>query len=303
MRLIGHQDEIKIFRQSFSSGIKSHGCLFVGERGIGKGTLARECAAWLINGMRDEGLEEVLLSMENRINTAYMEIGADDGIICINTIRNIQNFVMQSTETTRVVVIDGAEKMNDNASAALLKTLEEPSTKVVFLITVNDIANIDNAIKSRCIRINIGSLTIEESLKILVSLGMPESEINKIMMITAVPMHVYRLYNLGILEKYISFLSLLTGKNDVVISEDYTVKDIVIIMLAIMHRILRVHSGNYEVLCDNEDRLVSDIINCIGIEGIYTKMEYMLKIYKNATLLHLDNRQAIVSILHSMSIN
>jgi DNA polymerase-3 subunit delta' len=72
--------------------------------------------------------------------------------IKIDQIRSLQNSVYLSPQRSsyKVVVIDGAEAMNESSSNALLKILEEPSEKTVFILLSKQIGSVLPTIVSRC---------------------------------------------------------------------------------------------------------------------------------------------------------
>ncbi len=54
----------------------------------------------------------------------------------------------------KVIVIEDAHTMTPEAMAALLKPLEEPTSKTVIILTTSMPGLLSKTIKSRCIRIN-----------------------------------------------------------------------------------------------------------------------------------------------------
>ncbi|KTD82300.1 DNA polymerase III subunit delta' [Legionella waltersii] len=72
--------------------------------------------------------------------------------IKIDQIRSLQSSVYLSPQrsTHKVIVIDGAETMNESSSNALLKILEEPSEKTIFILLSKQIGSLLPTIVSRC---------------------------------------------------------------------------------------------------------------------------------------------------------
>ena len=76
--------------------------------------------------------------------------------ITINQIRDLISFTQISAhKNKKVVIINDASKMNKEASAALLKTLEEVSSNCTFILIADSCKNIDETIQSRCQIINL----------------------------------------------------------------------------------------------------------------------------------------------------
>lgn len=71
----------------------------------------------------------------------------------------------------RVVVIDEAHLMNDEAANALLKTLEEPPSKTRFIVISSQPENLLVTIRSRCQRVAFARLNTEELREVLVRQG------------------------------------------------------------------------------------------------------------------------------------
>ena len=69
--------------------------------------------------------------------------------IKIDQIRELNNFVQQTVEGWRVIVIYPSEQLNIAASNALLKTLEEPGERVVLLLVSDAMLKLSATIRSR----------------------------------------------------------------------------------------------------------------------------------------------------------
>jgi DNA polymerase-3 subunit delta' len=67
----------------------------------------------------------------------------------------------------RVAIIDGASRMNEDAQAALLKTLEEPPNGVTIVLCADSEEPLLPTIRSRCVRIRLGPVATREIEAIL----------------------------------------------------------------------------------------------------------------------------------------
>ena len=56
----------------------------------------------------------------------------------------------------RVAIIEGADRMNEDAQSALLKTLEEPPAGVTIVLCADDEARLLPTVRSRCFRLRLG---------------------------------------------------------------------------------------------------------------------------------------------------
>ncbi len=99
--------------------------------------------------------------------------------IKISSIRDIRKFI--SFEFTdipyRVVIIEDAHLMNDQAQNALLKSLEEPPDRVIFILTTSDPGKLLPTIISRCWTIRFDPLSTEDIKEILQNFFSVESKI------------------------------------------------------------------------------------------------------------------------------
>lgn len=83
-------------------------------------------------------------------------ISAEKSVIKVDQIRKLSKDIrLTSTKGQyRVVIIENAEKMNKASANALLKTLEEPPSKVIIILTTSEVGRLLQTIKSRCVKIN-----------------------------------------------------------------------------------------------------------------------------------------------------
>ena len=56
----------------------------------------------------------------------------------------------------RVAIIEGADRMNEDAQSALLKTLEEPPAGVTIALCADQEARLLPTVRSRCFRVRLG---------------------------------------------------------------------------------------------------------------------------------------------------
>lgn len=90
--------------------------------------------------------------------------------IKISSIRDISHFISFSYEGNfnRIIIISNAHLMRAEAQNALLKNLEEPPEKIIFILTTPYPELLRETILSRCWRINFGNLKPEEVRTILI---------------------------------------------------------------------------------------------------------------------------------------
>ena len=91
-----------------------------------------------------------------------VELEEKNNFIKIEQIRNVNEFTdyKQQISNKKLVIINQANKLNISASNALLKTLEEPNSNTIFILTANNKKELLPTIVSRCLEIKL-----TESLK------------------------------------------------------------------------------------------------------------------------------------------
>lgn len=84
-------------------------------------------------------------------------------VIVVDDVRDIRNFISLTPAENgyRVVIIDGAEDMNKNAANALLKMLEEPPPRTIFLLVCHAPGRLLPTIRSRCRTLTLRPLSDE----------------------------------------------------------------------------------------------------------------------------------------------
>lgn len=136
----------------------SHAYLFTGPKGIGKKMLVQAFAKVLrctaAVEQRPCGVCKAckMMTGEQSVDVLRVEPEAGSRTIKIKQIRELINCISEKTfdGNTRVCMIFGAEKMTTEAQNALLKSLEEPHPKNVFLLTAENIEKLLPTIRSRC---------------------------------------------------------------------------------------------------------------------------------------------------------
>lgn len=168
--LYGHGDAERMLAQALGDGRIHHGWLFIGPKGIGKATLAYRFARAALAAPQertggDESLEVDETSSASRQVLALSHPGLlvlrrpyDEKSkrfatsIPIDEVRRLKSFLARSAaqDAWRIVVVDEANELNLNAANALLKSLEEPPPRTVFLLISSAPGRLLPTIRSRC---------------------------------------------------------------------------------------------------------------------------------------------------------
>ncbi|HJR87829.1 MAG TPA: DNA polymerase III subunit [Acidimicrobiia bacterium] len=177
--LIGHDDVLAFLESELKR--PSHAYLFVGPTGTGKATVAREFARLLLcpeHGIHDEACSScrrigtgnhpdlVLVEPEGRTS-----LGADTARWVVG-----QAVLTPVESDRRLFLIEEAGLMTDQAANALLKTLEEPSAAVVFLLVAESEEDFPSTVASRCRIIRVGRVPEDDLTAALIDRGIEEEK-------------------------------------------------------------------------------------------------------------------------------
>ena len=109
-----------------------------------------------LQDIKQEYIEKIV---ENPYRTDVFDAGAE---ISVNLIRTMKSTFAMRGDRTRVVIVAEADRMNDAASNAFLKNLEEVPPDTYFLLTASSRERLLQTIRSRCLAIHLPSLTDAE---------------------------------------------------------------------------------------------------------------------------------------------
>ncbi|MFH1170063.1 MAG: DNA polymerase III subunit gamma/tau [Candidatus Vogelbacteria bacterium] len=132
--VVGQEPIVQVLTGSIKQGIVAHAYLFAGARGTGKTSVARILAREL--GTSPHDLYEI---------DAASSRGIDD-------IRELREAVrtLPFESKYKVYIIDEVHMLSKDAFNALLKTLEEPPSHVIFILATTEVHKLPETIISRC---------------------------------------------------------------------------------------------------------------------------------------------------------
>ena len=167
--------------EAYRSRRMHHAWLICGPKGIGKATLAYRFARFVL-AYPDPGAPEVLAAEDLSLapdqpafrkvaarahpNLLTLQRGYNDDRkrfyteLSVDEIRRTNSFFGSTSGEPgwRIAIVDPADDMNANAANALLKNLEEPPTRSLFLIISHAPGRLVPTIRSRCRRLDVRTL-------------------------------------------------------------------------------------------------------------------------------------------------
>ena len=152
--VVGQKVIIKTLENSIENNRISHAYLFTGPRGTGKTSIAKIFAK-VINCHDRQKFTPcnncVSCTQKQNIDIIEMDAASNNGVDEIREIRDKVNLV-PSFGKYKVYIVDEVHMLSNQAFNALLKTLEEPPSHVIFILATTEPHKIPETILSRCQR-------------------------------------------------------------------------------------------------------------------------------------------------------
>ena len=151
--VVGQDKVIKVINNAIINNKVSHAYLLSGPRGTGKTTTAKIIAKMvnclnLVDGKPCDKCDSCI-NIYNSSDIVEIDAASNNGVEEIREIRDKVNFVPTSCKY-KVYIIDEVHMLTTQAFNALLKTLEEPPSHVIFILATTEIYKIPLTISSRC---------------------------------------------------------------------------------------------------------------------------------------------------------
>jgi DNA polymerase III subunit gamma/tau len=165
--LVGQTHVTETLANAIRNNRVAHAYIFSGARGVGKTTAARILAKALncVKGPTPEpcGVCDSCKEIAAGTSLDVIEIDAASNR-GIDQIRELREMVRYAPAASRhkVVILDEAHMLTSEASNALLKTLEEPPDRVIFVLATTEPENLEDTIRSRSQHFHFRALTFLE---------------------------------------------------------------------------------------------------------------------------------------------
>ncbi len=178
--VVGQQHVTRTLSNAIQSGRVAHAYIFSGARGVGKTTTARILAKAL-NCVKGPAAEPCNacdscreIGLGNSLDVIEIDAASNRGIDQIRELREMVRYAPAGGRY-KVVILDEAHMLTDEASNALLKTLEEPPDKVIFVMATTEPENLAETIRSRSQHFHFRALSFAEIVEALEQICVKEN--------------------------------------------------------------------------------------------------------------------------------
>lgn len=165
--LVGQDHVREALRQAIRQGQIAHAYLFSGPRGTGKTSTARILAKALncqTNGPRPDPCGRCpscrAIATGQSLDVIEIDAASNTGVDNIRDLRT--GVVLAPFSRYKVYIVDEVHMLSLQAFNALLKTLEEPPPKVVFVLATTELHKVPQTIISRCQCFQFRRFTVKE---------------------------------------------------------------------------------------------------------------------------------------------
>lgn len=321
-RLFGHEAAEDFLARSYRSGKGHHAILIEGPEGIGKATLAFRFANHVLAHPRPEDAPE-RISDPDPSSPAFRQIvaGASHNLlhitrpfdakagkfktaITVDEVRRAGKFFGQTSggESWRIVIVDPADDMNRSAANAILKMLEEPPRRSMFLVLSHAPGRLLPTIRSRCMPLVLRPLPDADLGQALQHLGLPLAPAVETKLLAAAGGSVsqaIKLVNYGGLDILEAFESILRASGAEQRKAMHKIADAVA---------ARGSDTLYDFFVDHAGEHVSDAARSAANQGDIDRAFRLSNLYASLTervtvsgAYNLDRKQTVLSLLTDLA--
>jgi DNA polymerase III subunit gamma/tau len=167
--VIGQEHVTRTLQNAIAQERIAHGYIFSGHRGIGKTTVARILAMALNCRSSEKPVAEpcgvcdscIEIRAGNAVDVLEIDAATNRGIDEIRELREGARY-RPARDRFKIYILDEAHQITDAAFNALLKTLEEPPSHVIFMMATTQPEDIPQTIRSRCQHFSFRAVKFED---------------------------------------------------------------------------------------------------------------------------------------------
>ena len=173
--VVGQDHIVQALKNSLKNDMPPQAFLFTGTRGVGKTSLARI----LTKALNCEHLKngepcnkcDSCLSINDGSSIDFQEIDAASRRGISETKELLETIpYLPSSSKFKVYLIDEVHMLTKESFNSLLKTLEEPPPHVIFMFATTEVSQIPATILSRCLQLNLNSVSNEDLMSQLANI-------------------------------------------------------------------------------------------------------------------------------------
>jgi DNA polymerase-3 subunit gamma/tau len=170
--VIGQEHVTRTLQNAIEQERIAHGYIFSGHRGIGKTTVARilamalNCRSSAKPAAEPCGICESCTEIRagNAVDVIEIDAATNRGIDEIRELRDAARY-RPARDRFKIYILDEAHQITDAAFNALLKTLEEPPSHIIFMMATTQPEDIPQTIRSRCQHFSFRAVKFEDILQ------------------------------------------------------------------------------------------------------------------------------------------
>ncbi|MGL5718202.1 MAG: DNA polymerase III subunit gamma/tau [Paraclostridium sp.] len=165
--VVGQEHIIRTLKNQIQNNNVGHAYLFCGTRGTGKTSTAKIFARAIncVDGINEEPCNECEVCKDilndNIMDVIEIDAASNNSVDDVREIRENVKYTPVKCKY-KVYIIDEVHMLSQGAFNALLKTLEEPPSYVVFILATTEPHKIPATILSRCQRFDFKRVTVQD---------------------------------------------------------------------------------------------------------------------------------------------